>query len=343
MQQGSQSRTDSRVEGLRVLGALAVFTYHFMGDAESVAGAGGRWLWDTLRTGSGPFGVTLFIVLSGVVFSWSSREGQSWRAFVARRLRSLFPLYWWVAIPLVGVALVTGAMSWHEMWKVPIWLTGLGIIHPSTFFPLVDGWWYMTLALQLVLVYPLLRGIQNRVGWRGFLILSAAVSLASVMAFSSTRLSYLLMGFAGSRLLEFAVGMTLGVALGCGETISRRKARCPWLLGAVAAIGFMSPGGIASALAALAAIVVLGQLPDPGSVVLRSAGAYSFAFFLSHSPWAKPILRHIAGGGLTMRVIVAGMASLACATAAAWLFQSSFALMRGSLQGKRQYEQPGGC
>lgn len=322
---------DVRIELLRVLGALSVFTYHFMGDVDTVLrpGFSDSLLWATIRHVSGPFGVSVFILVSGIVFGWAWSRPAGPVRFVQRRLKSLFPVYWWIALPLIGAALLTHRMGFGELWKTPIWLSGLGILSPRTFFPVVDGWWYMTLALQLAVSYPFLRKLQERIGDSWFLFFSAAVCTMSVLLLNAMGLQYAVAGFVGSRLLEFACGMVVGRHVSSGE-----KALPQWrellvlLLVCVAGVAVSRTLSGASALAVFVVVIVLAVMRNSQTHLahmVTTAGGLTFAFFLSHSPWAKPILTVLSSVTSTIGAMVAGgFVALTFAVLVAWFFKWSF-------------------
>jgi len=334
----AEGRSDTRIELLRVLGALSVFAYHFMGDAEATLPLvpAHNAVWSAVRYGSGLFAVSLFVIISGVVFTWSWRRAGGPIRFVRRRLSTLLALYWWIALPLIVLALATHRMPLSAAWKVPVWLGGLGILSPSTFFPVVDAWWYMALALQLVLVYPVLRTLQDGIGLHGFMIGAAVVSIASTWALAALGLTYAVAGFAGSRLAEFAFGMTIGRSVGTG---ARAWPRASVLLAMGLALGACILGSpqfpTHVALALAIALLSVGMIRNASGSVGRAvmaAGGLSFAFYLSHSPWAKPILTSVVGTGSTgVTIALAAVLSLAVGTLVAWGFLSSFHTARGAL------------
>jgi peptidoglycan/LPS O-acetylase OafA/YrhL len=328
----SVRNVDTRIELIRVVGALAVFTYHFMGDVEAVIqpSFAAAPTWVAIRELSGPYCVTLFIIVSGIVFSWSWARSEGARSFVRRRLSSLFPLYWWVALPLIALALVAGRMPTADLWKVPVWLSGLGIVSPLTVFPVADGWWYMTLALQLVLVFPVLRVVQDRIGDAGLLVSACAVTVISVWLLRGVGLRYATIGFVGSRLLEFAIGLVIGrrqagVVRSWPRASTMAVAAC-----AVAIYAVASGNSVWNVVLAPATVVLLiGLVPNADGMSGRwliGAGGLSYAFYLSHSPWAKPLLTGIAGLGADqwLELGLSAALSLAVACVIAWGFLASF-------------------
>jgi peptidoglycan/LPS O-acetylase OafA/YrhL len=334
-------RGDTRIELLRVIGALSVFSYHLMGDAETVLRptfASGQ-VWAAIREGSGPFGVGIFIVISGIVFTWSWPRADGSADFVRRRLRSIFPIFWWVAVPMVLAALAAHMMSPADLWKVPIWLSGLGIVSPTTFFPVVDGWWYMTLALQLVLAYPMLRRAQDGLGAEAFVLVSAVATVASVWALRALGWDYAVGGFVGSRLLEFAIGMTIAKYVGAGIRGWPRATALAAMVVALAACAAVQ-GGVPLRIALAPAVVCLtvgavGNLPGSLGRWVAAAGSLSFAFYLSHSPWAKPILAFMTReASSTVAIALGGVLAFAVAGLVALGFQRSFLWANGLRKGK---------
>ena len=324
-------RGDTRIELLRVIGALSVFLYHFTGDVETVLQPAfvSATLWTTVRGVLSTFGVSLFIVISGLVFTWAWPRTRGSAAFVHRRLAALFPLYWWIAVPLIAVALCTHVMPTTDLWKVPIWLSGLGILSPATFFPVVDAWWYMTLALQLVLIYPFLRRTQERLGVEVFMLVSAVVTIASVFGLRALGLDYAIQGFVGSRQLEFAVGMTIGACLSSGTRGWPRASALVAIFVTVAVCAAALPEALRRiTLAPVVVLLTVGIARNAsgrfGRLVIVG-GSLTFAFYLSHSPWVKPILASVVGvGSPTMEIVLAGALSLTAAMLIAWGFQTSF-------------------
>lgn len=324
-------QADTRIGLLRVIGALSVFAYHFMPDAESVLRTplATSAVWQLIRDSSGSLGVSIFIIVSGLVFSWAWPRATDAAGFVRRRLAALFPLFWWVAVPLTVVALFTGRMAWPEIWKVPFWLSGLGVLSPSTFFPVVDAWWYMALALQLVCLYPLVRRLQDRIGIDAFVVACGAVTGSAIWVARGLHLDYLVIGFAGCRLLEFAVGMTLGRLMESGE-----KPHVPLMtFGALAIATVLClavapdavPRAVVAPLIVFGVVGLVGNAQGRGAAVIGGASALSFAFYLSHSPWAKPILAALpASLPSPWSVALGAIASLTAAVLIAAMFQWSF-------------------
>lgn len=328
----SKRRGDVRIEALRIVGALSVFAYHYVGDALAVLGTGahGSWWWQALRYGSGSFGVAMFVVISGATLTWAWPRAQTAIGFIRRRLTALLPLYWWIAVPLIVVALAAHRMPLTDLWKVPVWLSGLGIVSPATFFPVVDGWWYMTLAVQLVVVYPMLRRLFDRIGAAPFLLLSAAVTVASAWGLLALGLGYATPGFFGSRLVEFAVGMTLGSLIAPGGRAWPGWATTGAGALALTVCALALPGAPTQIVVApiLVCLVVgaIGNVREGRAAgAITALGALTYAFYLSHSPWAKPVLEALSRAvSPQVAAAIGAPVCLVLAVLVAWGFHSSF-------------------
>jgi peptidoglycan/LPS O-acetylase OafA/YrhL len=312
------------VDVCRIVAVLAVFTYHFVLDYRLETGA--NWLsanLDARLTATlGEWGVCVFVVVSGLALGWShARTGRHGLPYWKARFRRIYPTYWWVAVPLTALAAVLGTLPPGDYWKVPIWWAGASFVSPQTFFPVVDSWWYIGLALQL---YAAFAGFVWLIQRRRGMFVAAALAVAApfmyvfVLPATGFHAAYLATWFVGLRYLTlFCIGVFVSHALSAES--SRRGAR--WTL---------SPDLLTSLALLVAALVVMAVLrgPQPWTTQLIAAGfvlllaplglggakrrspvlkvvawlaALSFIFFLAHSPWAKHIIPALAARGITNR------------------------------------------
>lgn len=96
-----------RLTSLRWFAALAVFVNHF----------GNRLGWrDPIFPTLGYAGVGLFFVLSGVVLTWSSPDGDTARAFYRRRFARIYPA---AMVSAAGVVLLAWATGASVHWTSP--------------------------------------------------------------------------------------------------------------------------------------------------------------------------------------------------------------------------------
>ncbi|MCC6640055.1 MAG: acyltransferase [Deltaproteobacteria bacterium] len=262
--------------------------------------------------------VAVFVLLSGLGLTYalgtSARPASGWRVWYRQRLLRLFPMYWaahlvWLVSPFVAR---TDPVDWRFLAS----LAGDRVWPPGLFYYANPAWWFFGLIVQLYLVYPLLAALLHRLGPALFLAAAAAFTVASrwlLLDVIEANGIFVQGAFFGSRLWEFAAGMSLALLL------RRHRARTlAWLLGlpgllagaALYTAGFLSyrPGpsftctdglvgmGLFALLAHLArALLVLPGLRRP----LLFLGAYSYGFYLLHQPyvlWAGERLRDLSLG-----------------------------------------------
>jgi len=184
-------------------------------------------------------GVHLFLIASGfgLTASWwnqyqaPGKEKQQFAIipFWQHRLRRIFPLYWLAH----GVALLMAAINLDWItWKnlltqgelsaiiaIIASLTTLRnfIIEYASF--LNSAWWYIGLAVQLYLIFPLLIWVGKRWGWSMLLVGSLGIvvlyRITIISLHLSERATYVLLhgSIFPSRLFEFVFGMVLAIAL----------------------------------------------------------------------------------------------------------------------------------
>jgi peptidoglycan/LPS O-acetylase OafA/YrhL len=308
------------VDACRVLAALAVFTYHFILDYRIETG---HWwlsagLDGRLSATLGSWGVCVFVVLSGLGLGWSyGPRGVCGKPYWHARLFRIYPTYWWVAVPLTALAAAVGTLSTADFWMVPIWWAGVSFVTPQTFYPIVDSWWYIGLALQLYCLFPLLVWIARR---RDGLMIAAALSAGGSLtyAFVFSRMGvatpYLQAWFIGlSYALPFFAGILLSSVRWGPEASNRRRSQALAVaisLASLLALALLANRWVPLVLAVSAVTVVaprgLAQTREPHGA-LRLLGwlaALSFVFFLAHSPWARPIIRELQERGATNRALV---------------------------------------
>jgi peptidoglycan/LPS O-acetylase OafA/YrhL len=316
----------------KVCAALAVFVYHFDGDYESFIGR--PWLNSVgLRIGDalGTWGVCVFVVISGLTLGWSyGHRRVSDSGFWPSRFLRIYPTYWWVAVPLTVVAALSGNLSTGDYWKVPIWWAGVNFVSPATFFPVVNAWWYIGLAMQLYVLAAFVCWLNRR---RGGSLAIAAVAAGLPLVYevvlprAGALAPYLACWFVGLAFAAiFGLGFLASMALWPIEASSPRRREY------VLAMGLLSVAVTLSAVwwseqrvyAAAAVFVLvtarLGLRGDGASMSVRVVewlASLSFVFYLCHSPWVKPVIRFASSVGLNSPgaqfvacLAVAGLATL---------------------------------
>ncbi|HYE06775.1 MAG TPA: acyltransferase [Planctomycetota bacterium] len=314
----------------------------------------------------GTTGVDLFFALSGFLITGillDSRDRPGWiRAFYARRILRIFPLYYaFLAIALVGghvVAPQAPAQVWLEGNQGWFWT------HLQNWLIASEGRWYFTpigvlhswsLAIeeQFYLVWPMTIAFL-----RGRALVAACVVLvgvsitcrATMFANGSEWLS--LYVFTPARLDGLAIGAACA-ALVRSERVTKaglqRVARLvffaggPLLLAAMLAFGVRGRwmiGGFAAIAVVSAAAVLLAAMPGAAPRLQRllcarplvMLGTYSYAIYLMHAPlmgwcghrWDTNLAPRIGNGIGWQFVFFPLMVALSVAIAAvSWRFFES--------------------
>lgn len=239
---------DSRLPaltGLRWAAALVVFGQHTLElfyDSDLVAPRPVRAVLWALLVNGGAMGVSFFFVLSGFVLAWTYIGGMpSLRVFYWRRFARIWPLHAVATLLSTGVYLLLGV-------AVPLTavLAALGLVHAwvpdSTIIRGGNGaTWSLSDEAFFYLCFPLVLAILSR--FRKSLALATAglaiVALGTGWALVQWQIqspfyrSWLLDYFPPVRLLQFIVGVALGVAVSKGW-----RPRVPMSLAIVLVLGY---------------------------------------------------------------------------------------------------------
>lgn len=254
MRRMPQASRSARVSGLRGVAALSVVIHHVLLQATNHHWAFfGPASLDALVLANmnrlGGWGVSIFLVLSGWGLARSCENSTALPAYALRRALRLYPMFWWVAVPTVLLALLVGVFHADQLWKLPLWLVGVNFLSPQLASPLpgvAPQWWYVGLALQTYIVFPLLWVVVRRAGL-GVLIVSALVINAVsviVIAHLPAAWEYLNMQFVGARLLEVVSGVVLfAIHRTRAGPRSRGRTAATWgaLLGGFILLAFAQP------------------------------------------------------------------------------------------------------
>ncbi|MBW4493043.1 MAG: acyltransferase [Oscillatoria princeps RMCB-10] len=285
----------------------------------------------------GEQGVAIFIIASGfgLASSWwrtSSSAGKDSRPFEVigfwrRRLLRLFPLYWvahglalllalvqpaWV--PFGRDVLNRGAIEATAATFAS--LTTLRNFIPDYYFFLNAAWWYVGLAVQLYLIFPLLVPVGKRWGWPVLLLGSLLIEVVYrqiivALPLNEMATDVLLRGaLFPSRLFEFAFGIFLAVAMlepaptKPGHLLSGVSRFCQnlllekrwlWLSALLYAAGllcdwasdagwqtFRVPSDALAGVGEFCLFFQLLNLIEPAKPSLSLLGDYSYGIYLTH-------------------------------------------------------------
>ncbi len=187
----------------------------------------------------GEYGVHIFIIASGfgLAASWWRKYGNDSNSkdqlaalpFWKRRLSRIFPLYWMAH----GLALVIGMINLELIPRRDLFTLGIfdsltALIASLTTLRnfsvdynsfINSAWWYVGLAIQFYLVFPLLIRVGKRWGWSNLLLISLAVNLFYRVVIIALPLEakltsiYLRGALFPTRLFEFVFGIVLAISL----------------------------------------------------------------------------------------------------------------------------------
>ncbi|MEE6257424.1 acyltransferase family protein [Plantactinospora sonchi] len=354
---GPLSRLPS-LTGLRWIAAMLVFGFH-IGTMQIVAEPDYRRIVDWVFT-LGLSGVQFFFILSGFVLVWSTRPGDTKRAFWRRRVAKIFPNHvvtWAVVIALM--------LYWADPVNLKAALANLFLV--QAWLP-VDGYFYsinnvswsisceMFFYLCLPFVLPLLRRTPSWllygivVGmpllilamWPGQQLLPEQTRWWFTQIFPIVRSFEFWIGVAAAELmlrgkwrgpnLLLSTGLFVLIWVACMEWIRAE------LWTTVLALGYIL------VITSAAAADTQGRWSPLRSRPMRWLGEVSFAFYLVHVFLIKAILRfagHTGGFSGWWGPVVAILLLLVSLVAAGLLFRFVETPMMRVL-GPRRRPAPGG-
>ncbi|ALJ19080.1 acyltransferase family protein [Microbacterium sp. No. 7] len=282
-------RLDS-LTGVRFLAALLVFGYHGI----HYLGEGGLGLF-----AAGMAGVSLFFLLSGFVMAWSAGPADRAALYYRRRFARIYPAFLAAWLVSLAVGTVGGTVS---LWDVLLPPTLLQAWVPLriAYFAGSAVFWSLSCEAFFYLLFPWIhRLLAHRTAPTLVLVGSGAAlaSLGTALALSgapATDLTrWLLVLFPPLRLMEFVIGVVLGIAF-------RRGLRMPvplWCAFALAAAGCgvaaLAPYALSRyAVTLLPFVVLIGALAtadlrgSPSLLRRRpfvELGVWSYCFYLLHA------------------------------------------------------------
>ncbi|MDX2565318.1 acyltransferase [Streptomyces sp. TX20-6-3] len=279
--------------GMRWAAAFVVFVYHvrnfgyFGGDSAVIV----DWAF-----GAGATGVSFFFILSGFVLAWSSRPGDSARAFWRRRLARIYPVH-----------LTTAAMALALAFTLVPDLRPSGLAQAGANLLLVSSWnpnwwqalnpvsWSLTCEAFFYATFPALYAGLRRLSTRALTTLAMSCTAAVILLpciNSFLALGWTLHSFPLARFPEFLLGAAIGrlVKIGAWRGPGSEAAMGLTLIGYF--LAHQLPGGGSYAaytvigLACLIPAAALNDLHGARSLWRRRwlvrLGEWSFAFYMIH-------------------------------------------------------------
>jgi peptidoglycan/LPS O-acetylase OafA/YrhL len=320
--------------------------------------------WQPLRTGQlapdlienllraigwvGDQGVTLFLLLSGLGIAYGLARKKTPElleagTFFRARAGRIYPQWW-----LAHAAFALGAWATGKLMLVAqpaFFLSLLGVrVTEQTMYSLVPAWWYVSLILQLYIIFPVLWWAARRWGAPRMLAVCVVAGFAARALGPLLFTGYLDPWLRGAifitRLPEFALGIALGIALAEAPARTARALRAPrtaLLGGGMLALGFafsFTLGGmIAAPFLMGTGAFVLGYAATAGGRkpgVLSWFGRHSYALYLVHQPLVHIALR--AHDASLLRIIGGLAAALGASVVLAVLLERLTGAIAGHLR-----------
>lgn len=117
------------------------------------------------RGGWGSVGVSIMIILSGLVLSLRYTHVPNWGDFMVKRLRRLYPTYW---VILAATILISLALPWPRAYSLRdlfLSITATHVFVGEWGGPWLPTGWFYGLIIQLYAIFPWLRAqIEKRPG-----------------------------------------------------------------------------------------------------------------------------------------------------------------------------------
>lgn len=334
------TESSSRLEGLDILKAIAVlwivcfhvyisvYASHFVTPltigghepgslAQMVSWSHGSiaaWLHAVLHPLllMGYQGVHILFAASGfgLVLSAERRGGLgTLGSWLLSHLARLLPLYWLAHVVFWIACFVAGDFRAMPLDRRAIAsLLAVNWVYPPWQWYGPDAWWFVRTLVQFYLVFPALYAAMRRLGPLKFLLAAAVATMLirglCLWVLRPIHPAVLNFGFAGCRLLEFALGMAAGLAVARGDTKFLTRWRyiplyfTAWVLGMGAAFSLpgkiVSEGLIGMGVSGLGGFAAIRLARFRYSWTLGWVGRHSYGLYLLHGPVIRPAIAAIA-------------------------------------------------
>ena len=269
--------------------------------------------------------VGAFVVMSGFGLAYSlARTGKpenGWGGWYRSRVLRLFPMYWVAHL----IYLISPFQAHLEPLDYRFILSFLGdrIIPIYTIFGYANAaWWFFDLILELYIVFPLLFRLLQKTGAGWFLTICGLETVASrylLLFVIPASGNWLLGGFCGCRLWEFALGMVVGSWYRHGRAWVDARLFSPVTL--IAGVLLYTAGlysynsgltyTLTDALIGTGLFVILAHIAYQSrrlvrvELALAYVGAFSYGLYLIHQPYVIYLGERMRGMPLREFVAIA--------------------------------------
>ncbi|HEV2133255.1 MAG TPA: acyltransferase [Terracidiphilus sp.] len=134
----------------------------------------------------GHFGVEVFIFLSAYGLTKSHwNDTSSWTEFMWGRIKKLYPKFGLVILPwAIATCLFVGPIVFFRQSGLELLLMVLGVSTILGFLmPPVGPWWFIPFIMQFYAIWPAMRKLTARFGWKGLLVLAILCRVATYATF----------------------------------------------------------------------------------------------------------------------------------------------------------------
>lgn len=288
-------RLDS-LTGLRAVAALVVFLSHarWLVPNLEIASVEGHELNVRMLVQQGNVGVSFFFLLSGFVLAWAHRSGGPARAFYGRRFARIYPnqlVTWCAWLVLVSAGVLFSAPPTLGPALANLLLVQAWVPIETWYFGMNPPSWSLSNEVFFYAVFPALVVVIRRLPDRRLLpvagtLTGLAIAIPALLFAVDGRLGgelayYFSYVFPPTRLIEFALGVVLGVAVSRG----RWSGIGLWWPTALAVAAYVVAGRTPRILLGVAVTIVPFVF-----LVLAAAGADLAG---RRSPWRHPAVTHL--------------------------------------------------
>jgi len=269
----------------------------------------------------GQYGVQVFIFLTAFGLARSYWDApSSWSTFMCSRVSKLYPMFalailcWLV---LAGTQVSLGNAIRQSGPAIVCTLAGISNLLPAHYRLPIGPWWFIPFILQFYAIWPFMRRLTARFGWRGLV----AVALFSLLV---THFASHILARSGINLLQTPIGHMRGLCLGIAAARYPIRINVPLAISALVVLLLGNIYELFWPLTFLAALIVILFLymrmraSLRNSAVLQVIGHYSMLLFLWNGIVRVPFVS-LAKGPLSQLVL--GCISAAITFGIAFLIQ----------------------